>query len=416
MAAANPTTNVNVLKRIWGPDVEKPLFKRCKLAMLCKKDTKFGGEGRYVIVEYNATTGGSSDYATAVANEGTNATKRFFVTRRKEYQVFSIDGEMLEAAKEKGESAVLDIVKNQGDSAMYAWGRAVAAKLWGNGGGALGRLAAGTTLTGATFTFRNEDDHRRLEVGQKIVFALADGSAATADPSDVLDSGEALTVTAINRSTKVVTVSANLNTIASITEDAYVFREGDYARSITGLPGWNPQVAPSASESFFGVDRSTGDTQRLSGLIYDSSGDSNYESVIIGACAEAAMLGIEIRQWFTDPISFGKITKETGLKKEVMVNDSKYGIGFKTLEIYGQDGPIQVIADADCPVDQFWATNTDQLHLRSAGEFPKQLTDPGKGGWLRRKENSDEVRGSLGGYANFFNDNPGNGVQGVYAI
>lgn len=417
MAAANPTNNVNILKRLYPDGVEQSLFKRCKLAMLCKKDTKFGGEGKYVIVQYNGTTGGSSDYATAVANQDTSRTARFFVTRRKEYQMFSIDGELLEAAKEKGESAVLEIVKKETDSALYMWGRELGRKHWGNGGGARGQLASGTTLSGTTFSFRNVHDHRFVEVGMKLQWALTDGSAATADPSDVLDSGEALTVTAVNRSTGVVTVSAALNTIASITDAAYAFRQGDYAKAMTGLPGWNPLAAPSASESFFGVDRSAGDTQRLAGLIAQVSGETSYEDVIIEAVAQGSMLGIEIDTWFTDPISFGRMAKEFGTAKEVRAENTEYKIGFKTLEIMGPDGMIKVVADADCQVDSFWATKTDQLCLRSAGPFPKQLTDPGSKSWLRRKVGTaDEIIGELGGYANFFNDNPGNSIQGTYAV
>src|SRR5690606_26381340 len=105
------------------------------------KDTSFGGEGRHVVVKIAPTAGGSADFAQARANQGATQTKRFFVTHRKQYSIFTIDGDII--ARTRGDkNAIVDIVKQEIDSARNTFGRDMAARVWGNGGGARGKIAS----------------------------------------------------------------------------------------------------------------------------------------------------------------------------------------------------------------------------------------------------------------------------------
>lgn len=413
MTAANQSNQTAILKRLHGTKIEGSLFKRSKLAMQCGKDTEFRGEGRYVTIQTNTITGVSSDFATAVANEGPQETIRFFVTHRKEYATFSIDNMLLQTAKEPGPAAMISALKQATDpdkGAIYAFNRRVAAGLWGNGGGAIGRLATGTTLSGTTFTFRDPTNHRRVEVGWKLQFSLLDGTGASASSADLLDSGETLTVTGVNRGTGEITVHQALNNITSITDAAYVFLQGDYANKITGLPGWNPIAAPSASESFFGIDRSVGDVQRKAGLQRLSLGsDTTYTPVLTNAMGLADEVAVSFDSLFINPRNWAKASIEFGTGKEVRVEDKTYNVSFATLKITGPFGEVTVYAEPDCPKDYGWGENVSNLYLRSAGEFPMEITD-NRGNIMTLKEAVDERRGRIGGYGNFFHENPGQGM------
>src|SRR5688572_10436179 len=98
-----------LLKRLYGNKVAEPMYQRSKFLASISKDTNFGGEGKYVNVTVGPTAGGSADFATALANQDQTTEIRFFVTHRKEYQVFSIQGDLI--ARSKGDkNAILEAV------------------------------------------------------------------------------------------------------------------------------------------------------------------------------------------------------------------------------------------------------------------------------------------------------------------
>ena len=142
---ANVTNQANLLKSLHGTKVADPAYKRSKCLASMKKDTTFGGDGRYVNVTVAPNGGGSADFAQALANQEATSEVRFFVTHKTEYHVFSIRGPVI--ARTKGnKNAMLEVVKHQTGKSRYSFGRAMAARVWGNGGGSLGVVASTTTL------------------------------------------------------------------------------------------------------------------------------------------------------------------------------------------------------------------------------------------------------------------------------
>lgn len=410
MAAATISNKTEILKRLYPSGTQGSLFKRSKAAMMCKKSTNFLGEGRYVVIDQNGTTGGSSDFSTAVQNEGTSTEKRFFVTRRREYQVFKIDGELMNAGK--GEGAVIDAVKQQTDKALFKFGRAVAARFWGGAGGALAQISASATISSATILLRNAGEHARFEVGDRICGSTDTGTATS--PAGLIDSGAAAQVVSIDRAANTVTFSAALNSLLpSVTVNTYLFREGDYANTMTGITGWNPLTAPSASENFFGVDRSVGDVQRQCGLIFPTTG-STYEAKLVNALAGAASCGIEgLDACFVNPVTWGLMAVEFGDAKRSTMTDKNYNISYSSLTLSGPDGDVKVYAEPDVPAGKFWIESMDNIELASAGAFPMEIKDK-SGAFLRLLDDEDAYRGRLGGYANIIHNNPGQSVQGSF--
>lgn len=405
MPQATVANQLPLLKRLWGDKVPSTLYQRSKLVTMMKKDTSFGGEGRYVVVNTSGIAGTSADFATAQANQKATDNRRFFVTHRKEYAVFTLQGDLISRTKGNA-NAMVESLKHEVSGAMYSFGRAIAARAWGNGGGSLGRVANSTFAT-PTLTLTNRGDVTKFEVGMVLRTQATDGSG----PSPGTPRVGSLLVVSIDRTAGTVTMSGNLSTgIAAIAQDDFIFRDGDYANAMTGVPGWNPQVAPTPGESFMGLDRTTGDVQRLSGLRYNGNSDP-YEEMLIQASAEGQMHGISgLNQCWVNPLDYAEIVKEVGVQKEVRIDDSKYGVGFTALYVKGPDGDVMVVSETDVPQGHAWMNRIEDFVLRTSGPCPQELAfDNGK--LLQRLSNDDAYEGRLGAYGNFFNENPGNSVQ-----
>lgn len=408
MTQATVSNQVEITKRLWGDKVEDPMYKRSQLWNQMPKDTKTGGEGRYVVVKNSPTSGGSADFATAIASEGPTVYKRFFVEPKKQYQTFKLAGDLIERTK-GDKNALLSAVVAEADSARYSFARAFAAVLFGDAGGSRGQIDSGVTLSTANLVLRVPGSYRKFEPGMKVQFASDNGTASS--PAGLRDGGATLTVVSIDKEANTLVMSAALNTISGITVNDFVFRAGDYANAMTGLLGWNPLIAPSPGESFFGVDRTVGDRERMRGLIYDSSSDTTIQQVIMRSAGLAEEMGIDISTYFLAPVDYMELALQVGGTREVFVDDNKYGMGFKSIQLSGPKGVINVVSEGEVPRGYFWGTDPKDIWFRSAGEAPMILAADG-GGLLDRLENEDSYRGRLGCYGNMFRENPGNSVQG----
>lgn len=411
--SATTTTNLPLLKRIWGTKFNEPLLKKSKLFSLLEKDTNFGGEGRYVIVTIAPTSGGSADFPTALETQGATQEKRFFVQHRKEYQVFSIQGDLI--ARSKGDkNAIIQALEQQANKARYAFARALAAKLWGNGGGSLGRIDSTTTLTSTTLKLANRADFVRFEPGMYLQFASDDGSSAS--PAGMRGNGlPKLQILNIDTVAGTLTMSAALNTVPAIATGDYIFRAGDYSLAWTGVLGWNPTTAPGGSDSFMGLNRGTaGHIQRLAGTIV-SGGGKPKEETLIDAGAEGQLAGIDSGEvaLFCHPLDMRDVVKEVSSKRFVDVETDDPDIGFSGIEVDGPLGTITMMSEPDVPKGYFWLLPLDEMTIRSAGDVPMMLNEDGVGRLLRAADD-DAYQGRLGCYGNLFHEDPGHAVIGAW--
>lgn len=397
----------NLLSRLYPNGVAWSGYKRSKALQRIKKNTSFGSEGRYYIVSVAPTTGGSADFSKAFKNQGPTDQKRFFVDHKTEYQLFSVDGKAIEINR-KDKQKIVELWKHEFDRAGYAFGRAMASNIWGNGGGSLG---TSVTVSGTTITLGQRTDARRFETGMWVNFASDDGSAAS--PAGLFDSGKALKVTAIDHVAGTITLSANINTIGSIAATYYIFREGDYANKMTGIPGIIPAATVSGSDSFRGVNRST-HRDRLAGIYLDSSlvGGTKTET-LINAIAEGEIRGADVgKACYINSLDFSDIVKE---KVATMYVDSKTtnpNITVAGLMLPTQNGEVTLFSEPDCPRGKYWILNEDDWSLDSAGECPHILNEDGL--MKMRAENADAYQGRMGGYGDFVCKNPGNQICGVF--
>lgn len=396
MASANSTNKLSVLKRLWGDKVQEPLYAKSKAYSLCSKATDFTNEGRYVVISVAATAGGSATFTDALAAQDAAQEVRFFVTPKREYQVFGLDGLYL-AQTEGNPKAMVKGYEHEANKARYAFARALARRFWGNGGGSLGRIVSTQTLSSTTLTLRERMDVVAFEKGMQLEFASDDGTGTS--PAGRRGAPDRLSISgAIDRDDGTLGMSAALNTVSSITANDYIFRRGDYNAAMTGLRGWVPTSDPSASESFFGLDRSAQDVARVSGVRVAAA--ATKEETLINASAEAHINGVEASDCFMNPLDFRDLVKELGSKMYIEVNTKMPGVSFQALQINGNTGPIRIISEIDVPRGFAWLGNIETVYHRTAGDAMRLLNEDGVGKMLRAAD-SDAYQSRMGCYGNF---------------
>jgi hypothetical protein len=407
-SSANDASILPFLKRQYPKGIAFSGYKKSKFLSMISKDTTFGGEGKHYTVQVGPTNGGSADYQTAYSNQGPSAARRFFLQHRTEYQLARIKGSAL--AKTMGDkNAIKSILTTEFDQAGYAFGRAMAAIVFGNGGGSLGRIDATTTLTGNVLRLSNRNDVARFEIGMWIQFATDDGSGTS--PSGLLLGQLQVQKIKLSGTFAELTLSGNINTIPGVAVTNFIFRAGDYGQKMTGLGGWNPLTAPSGADSFFGVNRSDHEF-RLAGFRYTGNGGSK-EATLLDASSEAAAHGAESKMCHLNPRDFNSVVKEVGSDRVVEVSSKTPGIGFRALKLETAMGEIDVVSEVDTPQGEFYFTNPDDFELATAGDCPRVLDFDGLGK-LVRVQGEDAYQFDIGAYGNIGCKNPINQVHGTF--
>jgi len=408
VASANDTSFLPFFKRQYPKGFAFTGYKKSKMLALMGTDKKFGGEGKHYTVSTAPTNGGSSDYQKAYSNQGGSKSERFFLQHRTEYQVARIKGSTI--AKSMGDAnALKSAVTEEFDKANYAFGRAIAARVWGNGGGSLGRIKSGTTLTAAVITLGLLSDVVRFEQGMWLQFSVDDGSGTS--PGGLYDSGRQLQILKIEPSTGKLTMSGNLNTVSGIIDTAYIFRAGDYGQCMTGIPGHIPITAPTVGDSFFGVNRSNHEF-RLAGYRKTGNGGSK-EATLLDACAEGQVHGAYGTKCAVNPIDFTSIVKEVGSDRFVDIETKVANLGFRGIELETAVGTVTVMSEVDVPKGFFWIVDPDQFELATAGDCPRLLDFDGLGKMVR-VQGEDAYQIDIGAYGNIGCKDPSNAICGSF--
>lgn len=411
---ATATNQVALLRRMYDEDVETPFYQASKLYQICRKDTEFRGEDRTVVVDVAPSAGGSADFAEALANQAAPEQVRFAIQHRNEYQVYTIQNSLI--ARAKGKGAIVDILKDGLDKGRYAFARQMARSIWGNQGGAIGQLASTVTLTTNVLSFRNRSDIAGLEKNMQLTFASDDGSALS--PAGTRDNNKKLRVDSVNRPANTAQLSANLNTVAGITVNDFVHRSGDYANKMNGKKAWTPPTDPSPGENFNGIDRTTKDVSRVSGIRFNGNGQ-NKVMTLIDAAAEGQLAGMgsdpgSKGEFYiaVSPIEYADLQKDRESLREIHVEATETGIGFDALMLNSAIGEAAIFSEVDVPKGFVWMFDEANFWFRTAGECPMLAVN--ENGSLLISATQDARQGRLACYGNTTDENPGHSVIGTW--
>lgn len=401
MAGMDLTSIDPHLKTLYPKGVQWEILKESPLLAMIQKDTEFTGRNKVIDVIYAGNRARSATYATARANTSSTSAKAFTITRKKNYAYGTIDREAMLAAKKGNTGALIDALATETRSMVSAYKQDMGADVYSDGSGMRARLSSSTTLASTTAVLATASDAVHFEVGDVLNFGPnANGTS--------LRSGS-VTVTGVNRdpATSTLTTSANLSTVTSIANTDYIFKAGDAAAKPTGIGGWIPATAPTAGDSFFGVDRSA-DPMRLAGLRFDASNYNHHEALIRGLNF-AKTYQVTPKDIFMHPEDFGALELILDSKKAYEDVEAA-GIGFSALTVNGPAGKCRIFSDGWAPKGTAFALDLEYWTLNSLGDVPDWVTEDGSK--LQRLGSAgDGFEFMLAGYYQFGCEAPGQNLR-----
>lgn len=357
---------------------------------LIPKNEGFVGKRKELPIWYGGNQGGSRTFLNAQANKTGGLFKAFEITRKKDYGLTSIETEaMLASATDPG--AFLQLARTEIDNTVRNVSRNIAISMFRNHGGSRGQVGS---IASTALTLLNVKDVSNFEVGMKLKQDDTDGTAG-----GTVGAAAAVTITRIDRRAGILYGAA----WTGFTANDYLFRDGDFGLSITGMPEWLPATSPSVSESFNGVDRST--DSRLYGMYHDGSAQSKSEALEdldTKLVYEGAMPEIVI----VNPFDFNDFRKELGsdVVYEKVSSPDMPTVSFKAIAFNSQSGKsLKVVPDRNCPFGDFYMLQPDTWEFASLGPAPRILEANGNKFINDHDGDSVEVRvglyGELGCYA-----------------
>jgi hypothetical protein len=406
LGTATVTTITNILKTRYP---QKKLFEMnyedCAFLGTVKKDTKFGGNNTRITVPFGRTQG-SINFATALANQTADDDAAFLVTRTRDYHVITMSAEAIEASEGDGQSLMKAFDKAH-KNGILSFKRSTSQQLYRNGGGARGRISAGSTVSTNTITLAEPADAVIFEVNMFIQTATTDGLSGAAKAGQER-------IAAINRNTGTITsASAAWDTvITTIAVNDYLFRAGDFGAAMRGLDAWLPATDPAPGDNFFGVDRSQ-DSVRLAGVRYTGTAGAAKEDTLVDCATRLGREGGKPTHIFCNNLDRADIIKNQGSHAVYdKVNATEASIHYKALILQGDRGELAVLADPNCPRGIFYMAQLDTFTLGSLKAVPHVVEDDGR--MLMRQANADGVEWRLRAFSQLYCEAPGFNARGTF--
>lgn len=410
--AATITTADKILKYLYtSRALQNAVYDKNPLFALLPKQGGFNGRSLIHAITYGNSLARSAAFATAQGRAGINGASgtdsgfnrdvNFTITRVKNYAMYTIEQELLLAANGDRASFIKGLTQLV-DGTLQTLKNDFGRDVYGSGLGELGSL---TSISGAgPYTWTVGEAITQIEVGMEIV--VSSGSTKTAA---LRNSGGGVAVVTVNRSAGTFTTTTNPDSAAA---GDWLFIKGDRPAGsttaigsmlkIAGAEAWNPVTAPSASENFFGVDRSV-DTTRLSGHRLDISTYQPEEGYITALAALA-------REDSEPSHIFTSFTDEKNLKlalgSKVEAEYTQVGdIGFESIRLRGPNGTVRVYADRNAPVGYARLLQLDTWELRHLGDLVNRGDAAGDGG-MAREYQADRYEGRMSFYGNMLCHKP----------
>lgn len=386
-------------------------YKDNPLFATIPKDTGAGGTDDKIPVVASSVQAVSATFGDTqtVAAATSSTTRAFLQTLVKKYASARVTGMMARVSK-TDQAAFVRALSFEIEQATRACIRSLERQLYLDRVGWLGYIDGSCSVTAKTITLKYPEQAHRFEVGM-LVRAMAPNSGAF---DQTPRTGSAY-ITGINRSAGTLTTTAANwdSSITSLANTDYLFPIGDYVSAsdrlcVAGLMAWMPYTLPG-SDSFYGVDRSV-DRNRLAGTPYDGSSDTVEEALINGQAEISANGGVPSRA-FLSYVQMKRLINSLGGKVQynTMLSTSNPQIGFRTVLLQGDRGPIEVVSTPFQERTLCHMIDPSVWKLRSAGEAIGILEEDGL--MIQRVYNSDEYEVRIGGYLNLqCHDTSANGV------
>lgn len=363
---ANTAATADFLaKTLYGKGLDKDaLVSENPLLSFVEHSTKFAlnGQKKLVIpVPYANSQGIGPTNAIAYASRSTKVGDVFEVPQRRKIHFGEMEADVIRNTKASGNDAqFVDILQDEIDGATANFGQEINSDLYRSNKGYRAKVHASTAPSTTSLTLANPEDAQFFEIGMQV---------SAVDPANgtVRDSGDYVTLTAIDSTTGVLTASGNWSGISGIAVGDWLVRRGAVDATIDGLDGWCPQTAVT---DFLGVNQ-TLHRERLAGVYYDGS-DKNIRNAFISFDAKCKLqIGRKFENkapLFMNPMDVAQIKGSVEAVRVVSTSvENSFNVGVDAVEILGQT----IIEDRHCPVGHAFRVPKGAFTFGTAGNQPE---------------------------------------------
>lgn len=403
MAASTVANVPELLKSIWDDEVTDYQYEDEVFYGKISKDTTWDGLSQIITCKIGNGGGHSTKFDKAKANKGVSTFAKMTIETRDNFALWSVDNKLITLTRNQ-KGALMKALQEATEGAQHKFKRRTVRALWGNGGGAIGKVGSISTVY---LTLADRFDIRNFEIGDVCDFANDNGYTATAGTF-----GFTRVVVGLDEDTGIVQFNETLATITGLGAGDFVFIDGDYASVMNGVPSYITSSAPGVSSipvAIHGMTRTTW-PQRLAGHRF--TGDQNQvPEEIMNALTEAFIRNCKTSDIFMRPGLFNEFAQGLESQRQRPAEEKVGRVGYTGIEVTSQSGKtvkcwgdpsIRLLPDGSEPV---YGLNMDGWLLHSAEEYPMWLTADEKR--FMTEENANAKEGRVGGYAETYTDKPG---------
>lgn len=364
-AILDQTNSAFIFKLLQDESLDNEAFLReHPLLKWAPNETDFTSHiGKDISVEYVAPQGAGTTSAIAASTRNPSAGVKFRVPQRHYTMNAGLERIVLQNAKEGGsESEFADALIEQIDGIVAQFGDHLERQCWGTSLGYRGTIAtAGVTAT--SITLDKPADAQGFEVNQTLQAVNPGGGTPVVRPGVAV-------ITAINRTTGVLTFAQVTTDITGIAAGDFLVGEGDFTNAVlNGVQDWAPEtVLPT--DNFLSVNRSR-DRERLAGIFYDGSTKNIRNAAISGIQHAKMMAGPKFKQsspMFMHPKNFQVLLESVETAKVVDIElTTTYGIGLEGVQIMGHNY-VEAYA---CPLNTSFLIGEGAFVRASSGKQPQ---------------------------------------------
>lgn len=418
-----------LLKELYPAGVPEDMLQRDHTFLsMVSKDTNAYGEYMVIPVVYSGPSGRSADISTllsATGPIGPTQSAKFTPSIVEDYSATWINElTMMKAMNDRG--AFVNARKFEIDNILTQLGESLSHALFRAGDGTVGQGDSSWTITGNVITLSKKPDTKFFGIGMHLDF-IANSGGAPSGTARALAATYRVVVTKVDEDAGTVTCALDSNGAAvtnistyytGLANSDWIAPAGDYnanyattgAEKIKGLAAWIPLTAPSAGESFWGVDRSVHPT-RLAGHRLDDS-TAPAEDSIMTLAEVMRERGARPDTVILSPRQFTKVSKRLNAKVEYDSAGGNANYGFSSFGIATSAGILKVMTDSDCPENRGYILRKDTWKLKHLGGLPHLVATDGLTMLRRSASDSVEVRARY--YAQLVCTAPGH--NGVFSV
>lgn len=383
-----PAANAMLKEYYDGQKVENVAFQKNVALAMMPKDTD--AEGKYVPIPtvWEVSQGISATFSTAQANQAPPQFAEFLLTLRPDYSIATIT-EQARVSSGSNVGAFMKMATATIDGALQGSAKSASSALFRNGSGSVSTIS---TIAAGVITLQNPADIAQFGVNQSLQVAPTDGGSPLAALGYVI---------ARNVIAGTITVSTTMGgAAASPTGWAatnFLLRQGDSNAKMSGFPAWLPTTAPTATDNFYGVNRSV-DT-RLYGLAYPGQQQSIEEALIDSSMLVARENG-DPRHHFTNFGTQAALVKAMGARREYVDWEKDGVVGFRGVKVQGPQGVIESYPDYSCQAATGYLLQLDAWKVYSVGGAVPHIKKYQDGIEMFRVSNADAMELRVGYYGN----------------